>query len=278
MASQADKDHARAQARVQADTAKAKAAQAKAGAQGKADTASANAKTQADTARAKSRQNGGDGGTSARMDQREAAAGLNLAGNDPMSGRRGGMQMPTMNEREAAAGLNLAGNNTMSGRADTFYNFNYEVRPALFDILDLGLFELAAPPIFENIVVDEFKRKEYHSFQIVRVPGSDRSVRVVTGTVSSETPSQTSHNIENATQFNMSDGDSLYLKVDLDADDQSVDKVTVQKARPTEDNTTAEVRLGIVAVENNKIKRITQFVTGSMDLSSCGDNHFFSAI
>ena len=33
------------------------------------------------------KQNGGDRGTSERMSQREAAAGLNLAGNDPMSGR-----------------------------------------------------------------------------------------------------------------------------------------------------------------------------------------------
>ena len=48
------------------------------------------------------------------MAAREAAAGLNLAGNNPMSGRGG--KTPTMAEREAAAGLNLAGNNPMSGR------------------------------------------------------------------------------------------------------------------------------------------------------------------
>jgi hypothetical protein len=68
---------------------------------------------------------GGDGGTSERMSQREAAAGLNLAGNDPMSGRGG--STPTMAEREEAAGLNLDGNNTMSGRIDPFYVFDREI-------------------------------------------------------------------------------------------------------------------------------------------------------
>jgi len=53
------------------------------------------------------------------MSQREAAAGLNLAGNNTMSGR--GQPMPTMSEREAAAGLYLAGNNTTVGR-DSFYD------------------------------------------------------------------------------------------------------------------------------------------------------------
>jgi hypothetical protein len=62
-----------------------------------------------------------DRGTSERMSQREAASGLNLAGNNTMSGR--GQPMPTMSEREAAAGLNLAGNQTVTGREDPFYVF-----------------------------------------------------------------------------------------------------------------------------------------------------------
>ena len=68
---------------------------------------------------------GEDRGTSERMSRREAAAGLNLAGNDPMSGR--GQPMPTMSEREEAAGLNLAGNDPMSGRSDPFYVFEREI-------------------------------------------------------------------------------------------------------------------------------------------------------
>jgi len=55
------------------------------------------------------------------MSQREAASGLNLAGNEPMSGRGG--STPTMSEREEAAGLHLAGNDPLSGRGDPFYGF-----------------------------------------------------------------------------------------------------------------------------------------------------------
>ena len=93
------------------DTAAAKAKQG--GGQAAADTAAAKAKqnnnNQAakDTAAAKSKQNGGDGGTSARMSQREAAAGLY----DTISAGRGGVG-PTFSDREAAAGLR----DTMSGR------------------------------------------------------------------------------------------------------------------------------------------------------------------
>ena len=59
-----------------------------------------------------------DNGTAERMSRREAAAGLNLAGNDTMSGRGG--STPSMYEREAASGLT----NTMSGREDPFYSYN----------------------------------------------------------------------------------------------------------------------------------------------------------
>ena len=123
MASQADRDTARAKSR-------------QGGGQTASDTARAQARTQADTARAKSRQNGGDGGTSERMSQREAAAGSNLAGNNTMSGR--GQPMPTMSEREEAAGLNLAGNDTMSGRSDPFYELEDNL-PSTDEAVDHGV-------------------------------------------------------------------------------------------------------------------------------------------
>jgi FKBP-type peptidyl-prolyl cis-trans isomerase len=44
------------------------------------------------------------------MSEREAAAGLNLSGNNPTSGR--GLGDPTMDEREFDAGLTLSGNRT----------------------------------------------------------------------------------------------------------------------------------------------------------------------
>ena len=118
------------------DTAAAKAKQG--GGQAAKDTASAKAKqnnnNQAakDTARAKSRQNGGDGGTAADFSAREAAAGLNLAGNDTTSGR--GELGPTFSQREAAAGLNLGGNSTTAGRDDFYSNISKPQAPwASFD-------------------------------------------------------------------------------------------------------------------------------------------------
>lgn len=46
-----------------------------------------NSQTEEDTARARGRLKGEDDGVSNRFDEREAAAGLNLAGNNTMSGR-----------------------------------------------------------------------------------------------------------------------------------------------------------------------------------------------
>ncbi len=112
MASQADRDTARAKSR-------------QGGGQTASDTARAQSRTQADTARAKSRQNGGDGGTSERMSQREAASGLNLAGNDTMSGRGGSSASPI----GEASGANAPQDSTVARptSGDPFYTFDREI-------------------------------------------------------------------------------------------------------------------------------------------------------
>jgi len=122
MASQAEKDTARAKSR-----------------QGGGQAAK-------DTARAKSRQNGGDGGTAERMAEREANAGLNLAGNNTTSGR--GLAEPTFSQREASAGLNLDGNSTTSGR-DDFYSFKPSRVQRDVEV-DSGLYDLPPPVIFDT--------------------------------------------------------------------------------------------------------------------------------
>ena len=85
-----------------------------------------------------------DGGTSDRMSQRESAAGMNIAGNNTMSGR--GQPMPTMSEREEAAGLNLAGNNTLSGRGDSFYQFSQDL-PGTDEPVDQGVHDAGGNPL-----------------------------------------------------------------------------------------------------------------------------------
>ena len=49
--------------------------------------------------------------------------------------------MPTMSEREEAAGLNLAGNNTLSGRGDSFYQFSPDL-PSTDEPVDHGVHDL----------------------------------------------------------------------------------------------------------------------------------------
>ena len=104
-------------------------------------TATQNRRDSAAAAQKRSEQRVGSGGddrgTSDRMSQREAAAGLNLAGNNTMSGRTE-QPMPTMSEREEAAGLNLAGNDTLSGRGDSFYQFSTDL-PGTDEPLDQGV-------------------------------------------------------------------------------------------------------------------------------------------
>jgi len=70
--------------------------------------------------RANSNEGRSEGNSYDSMSQREAEAGLNLAGNNTMSGRTE-QPMPTMSEREAASGLY----NTTVGR-DSFYDSDIE--------------------------------------------------------------------------------------------------------------------------------------------------------
>ena len=70
--------------------------------------------------RANSNERRSEGNSYDSMSQRDAAAGLNLAGNNTMSGRTE-QPMPTMSEREAESGLY----NTTVGR-DSFYDSDIE--------------------------------------------------------------------------------------------------------------------------------------------------------
>ena len=134
MASQADKDTAAAKAKqgggqAAIDTAAAKAKQNNNN-QAAIDTAAAKAKqgggqAAIDTAAAKAKQNGGDGGTSERMSQREAEAGLS----NTTSGR--GASGVSSSRAEDAAGANVLEDGSVarsaSGSSDPFYVFEREI-------------------------------------------------------------------------------------------------------------------------------------------------------
>lgn len=158
------------------DTAAAKAKQG--GGQAAKDTASAKAKqnnnNQAakDTARAKSRQNGGDGGTAADFSAREAAAGLNLAGNDTTSGR--GELGPTFSQREAAAGLNLGGNSTTSGR-DDFYAYKGQTSRSSDGQTDYGVYDIDPPVSFPDPAKDQID----HRLKGIEIIWADQTIEFI---------------------------------------------------------------------------------------------------
>jgi len=225
-----------------------------------------------DTARAKSRQNGGDGGTSERMSRREFAAGLNLAGGDPMSGR--GQPMPTMSEREAAAGFNLAGNDTMSGRND------------------LGPPEIptASEPRTGNVdqSFDDFSPEEQsvpgvasaHAFQLVKV-GVD-ALFVRQGTIGSIIPTiggtaLEADYTENELSLPGTATREYWLNVTVDTGE--VTAVSIVTTEPGADSETqAKLLLGSVETDSGDIVAFNSNLSGSQSFASCGSTHFFGLV
>ena len=242
MASQAEKD-----------TAAAKAKQG--GGQTAIDTAAAKAKqnnnNQAakDTARAKSRQNGGDGGTSARMSQREAAAGLYLAGNDTISAGRGGSG-PSFAQREAAAGLT----NTMSGRVAS-RAANPDFSPVG---TPLGNDEFVAT---ENVAGGGGGGDgELYAFKVV--DEGNGTVSVETGTVNTET----------ATGLTPSGKPTeLWLNVTFDTDG-AVTAASVQTSSGSTSATADYRQIASITWDGN-VPTIVQGIKGSQSIASCGATH-----
>ena len=243
--------------------------------------------TEKDTARNKSKQNGGDGGTSERMSQREAAAGLNLAGNDTMSGR--GQPMPTMSEREAAAGLNLSGNDTMSGRGkpmptfaereaaaglnlagnntisgrDDFYNKRKKFNLA-WSSFDSSEVLAGSPMDFKADVPSGGGGGELYAFKVV--DDGDGTVSVTTGTVNTET----------ATGLTPTGKpDELWLEVTFSATTGEVTAAAIETASSavSETNDSRQIATITWGGENNNTPTIVQGIKGSQSIASCGATH-----
>ena len=239
------------------DTAAAKAKQG--GGQAAKDTAAARAKqnnsNQAakDTARAKSRQNGGDGGTSARMSQREAAAGLHLAGNNTISASRGRVDS-SFAQREAANGLT----NTTSGRvASKATNPDF-------------------PPVGTPVGNDEFVSTnnvgggggggggELYAFKVV--DDGDGTVSVTTGTVNTVTATALTPTGK-PTQ--------LWLKVTFNATTGEVTAAVIATASSaaSETNDSRQIATITWGGTGSNTPTIVQGIKGSQSIASCGATH-----
>ena len=219
--------------------------------QAEKDTAAAKAKqnnnNQAakDTARAKSRQNGGDGGTSARISEREAASGLT----DTISAGRGGSS-PSFAQREAAAGLT----NTMSGRVAS-RAANPDFSPVG---TPLGNDEFVAT---ENVAGGGGGGDgELYAFKVV--DEGNGTVSVETGTVNTET----------ATGLTPSGKPTeLWLNVTFDTDG-AVTAASVQTSSGSTSATADYRQIASITWDGN-VPTIVQGIKGSQSIASCGATH-----
>ncbi len=228
---------------TKADTARAKSRQG--GGQTASDTARAQARTQADTARAKSRQNGGDGGTAARMSQREGASGLYLAGNDTMSGRVG-LKTPKI----------PTASNPRKGNVDSSFDD--------FSPPDGG----AA------------SAQSVHAFQLVKFSVDTLCVRQ--GTIGSIIPTISGTELEadfEENELSIPGTGTRQYWLDITVEDGEVTDVSIVTTEPGDNSETqAKLLLGSVETNSGDVTSFNSNLSGSQSFASCGAVHFFGLI
>lgn len=227
-----------------------------------ATTQSRRDKTAEAQARSEQRKGPNPSNAQSTMDQREAAAGLNLAGNDTMSGRRGGISIPTMDQRESAAGLT----GTTAGREDSFYS--YQSRPS-------NPWQSVDSEAFAPMSLMEFKDEaatpaqgNVHPFQIVPfLDGSTWKVRIRYGTVNGEVPEIGSTELDPI----LEDGPTLtiptgggtifvYLKVTISGSTFLMTDLTIAQAAslPNDTSTEGHLTIAILTVSGGEIAGVNQ--------------------
>lgn len=235
--------------------------------QAEIDTAAAKAKqnnnNQAakDTAKAKSKQNGGDGGTAADFSAREAAAGLNLSGNNTTSGR--GEIGPTFSQREANAGLTLAGNDTTAGRDDFYSKPSKPKSPwASFDSKEM---QAGSNVVFQGDVPSS--STENYMFKVVN--NGDGSIKVLAGSVNT---------IDVAENTPAGQPTDAWLVVTVDASDGSHTAAALQASNPGADTTTRTSRKVATITWADNVPTITQGIRGAQSIYSCGTSHTWRSL
>jgi hypothetical protein len=187
------------------------------------------------------------------MDQREAAAGLNLAGNDTMSGRRGGTSIPTMDQRESAAGLT----GTIAEREDSFYK--YQPRSANpWQSADSEAFAPMSPMEFK----DDEVTTEPESYAFKVIDDGDGSVSVLAGAVNTVTAT----GLEPAGKPT-----ELWLKVTFDTDGV-VTAASVEESSGTTSETEDYRQIASITWDEDA-PTIVQGIKGSQSIASCGATH-----
>lgn len=229
-------------------------------------TSSQNSATQRDTARAGARVEEDSADSQSTMDAREAAAGLNLAGNDPMSGR--GQDDPTMSQREAAAGLTLAGNNTTSGR-ESLDNFEQRVSDAAGRAMNPDFGEVGTPQgndRFDSASNQAGGGGGEADFAFKVVDDGDGTVSVLPGSI----------NTYAATGLTPGGKPTeLWLKATIASGAVSGASIVTASVA---DSDTASTRKVADITWNGDVPSITQGIKGSQNIVSCGASHGWSSL
>lgn len=117
-------------------------------------------------------------------------------------------------------------------------------------------------------------------FQLVKTGAT--SVKIAYGTVNSVSPDDVAVDIDDATEFNVSGTNYFWLDVTFDGNDGSVEavEITVRSSGYPPSSTVTEgyLLIGVVVESGSSITAISQNVSGSQSVASCGTVHYFGRI
>lgn len=124
--------------------------------------------------------------------------------------------------------------------------------------------------------------QQTHPFQLVDV-SEQNSPRIAIryGTVNSVVPTlggtPLTPDINNAPFQSVSGNTEFWLKIDLDSN-QAVTAASFQTSQPSTNKDTAAILIGAITYSNGEITGISNAVTASLSLASCGTTHVFGRV
>ena len=141
-------------------------------------------------------------------------------------------------------------------------------------VLDFFPSKFTRPGKYEKIKLGEplTDAVDYHPFEVV-LTGSNK-VKVAYGTVNSKVPDEVDAVLDNSDEFSISDGDKLYINVELDMDNyQNVDEVEISK-NPHDDNLDDKYSILLAEIDiSGSDVTIAQVVNKHVSTVSCGIVH-----
>ena len=189
---------------------------------------------------------------------------------------------PSFQEREQAAGMYLANNDPLEGRRNSGGPFDGVPLPGSVDGPINPRDSEDGQEVFE-ITPAVAGQKQIHPFQLVDVSeeGSPR-IAIRYGTVNSIVPTlggtPLSPDVENGPFQGVSGNTSFWLRVNLNTTTQAVTSAVIQNSEPSTNKDTAAILIGSITYSGGEITAIANAVTASLSLASCGTTHVFGRV